>query len=55
MRMSRIFNQTLREAPTDAEVTSHKLLVRAGRRDFFISTAGKTRSNQNREHYAAGD
>ena len=30
MRMSKIFNQTLREAPTDAEVTSHKLLVRAG-------------------------
>jgi prolyl-tRNA synthetase len=30
MRMSRLFNQTLREAPTDAEVTSHKLLVRAG-------------------------
>ncbi|MBK5107228.1 MAG: proline--tRNA ligase [Anaerolineales bacterium] len=28
--MSRLFNQTLREAPTDAEVTSHKLLVRAG-------------------------
>ncbi len=30
MRMSRLFNQTLREAPADAEVTSHKLLVRAG-------------------------
>jgi prolyl-tRNA synthetase len=28
--MSRLFNQTLREAPADAEVTSHKLLVRAG-------------------------
>lgn len=30
MRMSRLFNQTLREAPADAEVSSHKLLVRAG-------------------------
>jgi prolyl-tRNA synthetase len=30
MRMSKLFNQTLREAPADAEVTSHKLLVRAG-------------------------
>ncbi|HUV28720.1 MAG TPA: proline--tRNA ligase [Anaerolineales bacterium] len=28
--MSRLFNQTLREAPADAEVSSHKLLVRAG-------------------------
>ena len=30
MKMSNLFNQTLREAPTDAEVSSHKLLVRAG-------------------------
>ena len=30
MRMSKIFSQTLREAPTDAEMPSHKLLVRAG-------------------------
>ncbi len=30
MRMSRLFSQTLREAPTDAEMPSHKLLVRAG-------------------------
>ena len=30
MRMSQLFSQTLREAPTDAEVESHKLLVRAG-------------------------
>ena len=30
MRMSHQFGQTLREAPSDAEVTSHKLLVRAG-------------------------
>ena len=30
MRMSRLFNQTLREAPTDTEVSSHQLLVRAG-------------------------
>lgn len=30
MRMSQLFSQTLREAPADAEMTSHKLLVRAG-------------------------
>jgi prolyl-tRNA synthetase len=30
MRMSRLFSQTLREAPADAEVASHILLVRAG-------------------------
>ena len=29
MRMSQLFGQTLREAPTEAEVDSHKLLVRA--------------------------
>jgi prolyl-tRNA synthetase len=28
--MSKLFSQTLREAPADTEVTSHKLLVRAG-------------------------
>jgi len=30
MRMTRLFVQTLREAPGDAEVASHQLLVRAG-------------------------
>jgi len=30
MRMSRLFSQTLREAPAEAEITSHKLLIRAG-------------------------
>ena len=30
MKMSRLFVQTLREFPSDAEVISHKLLVRAG-------------------------
>ncbi len=30
MRMSQLFVQTLREFPSDAEVMSHKLLVRAG-------------------------
>lgn len=30
MRMSKLFSQTLRDAPADAEVVSHKLLVRAG-------------------------
>jgi len=30
MRMSQLFSQTLREAPADAEVVSHQLLLRAG-------------------------
>ncbi len=30
MRMTRLFGRTLREAPADAEVASHQLLVRAG-------------------------
>ena len=30
MRMSRLFSQTLRQAPADAEVDSHRLLLRAG-------------------------
>jgi prolyl-tRNA synthetase len=30
MRLSQYFGTTLREAPSDAEITSHKLLVRAG-------------------------
>ena len=30
MRMSQLFSQTLREAPADVEVDSHKLLVRGG-------------------------
>jgi prolyl-tRNA synthetase len=30
MRMNRMFGQTLREAPAEAEVPSHRLLVRAG-------------------------
>src|SRR5262245_45658326 len=30
LRMSRLFLRTLREDPADAEVPSHKLLVRAG-------------------------
>ena len=30
MKMSNLFVQTLREFPSDAEVMSHKLLVRAG-------------------------
>ncbi len=30
MRLSRLFSQTLREAPADSEVASHQLLVRAG-------------------------
>jgi prolyl-tRNA synthetase len=30
MRMSKLFGQTLREAPSDAEIASHQLLIRAG-------------------------
>src|SRR5437667_12151308 len=30
MRMSKLFVRTLREAPAEAEVASHKLLLRAG-------------------------
>lgn len=30
MKMSRLFSQTLREAPSEAEVASHRLLLRAG-------------------------
>lgn len=30
MRMSQLFGQTLREAPAEAEIASHKLLLRAG-------------------------
>lgn len=30
MRMSKLFSQTLREAPSDAEIPSHQLLIRAG-------------------------
>ena len=30
MRMSKLISQTLREAPTDAEIPSHQLLLRAG-------------------------
>ncbi len=30
MRMSRLFGQTLREAPAESEVASHQLLIRAG-------------------------
>jgi len=30
MRMSKLFSQTLREAPTEAELVSHQLLLRAG-------------------------
>lgn len=36
MRLSRAFGKTLREAPADAEIVSHKLLIRAN----FIRPAG---------------
>ena len=30
MRMTRLFSTTLREVPSDAEIASHQLLLRAG-------------------------
>ncbi|MCL4563000.1 MAG: hypothetical protein M1281_20600, partial [Chloroflexi bacterium] len=30
MRMSKLFSQTLRDAPSEAEIASHQLLLRAG-------------------------
>ena len=30
MRMSRLFSQTLRDVPAEAEIPSHQLLLRAG-------------------------
>lgn len=30
MKMSKLFVQTMREFPSDAEVVSHKMLARAG-------------------------
>ena len=30
MRMSQLFSQTLREAPAEADIASHQLLLRAG-------------------------
>ena len=45
MRMTRLFSQTLREAPADAEVASHILLVRAGFiRQHLVSNIAKTKS-----------
>ena len=39
MRMSRLFGRTLREAPADAETTSHQLLLRAGFIDQLMAGA----------------
>src|SRR5438309_2022077 len=42
MRMSRLFGRTLREDPADAELPSHKLLVRGGlirTREFVMKDA----------------
>jgi prolyl-tRNA synthetase len=36
MKMSQLFMRTLREVPSDAEVSSHQLLLRAG----FIRQTG---------------
>ena len=39
MRMSQLFGRTLREAPADAETTSHRLLLRAGFIDQLMAGA----------------
>ena len=46
MKMSRMFSQTLREAPTDIEIASHQLLLveqrqRLGQLAFGDGTAAK--------------
>ena len=35
MKWSKLMIQTLREDPGDAEIDSHKLMVRAGRHFFY--------------------
>ncbi len=40
MRQSHLFGRTLRDAPADAQLASHKLLVRAGFAPTFWIMAG---------------
>ena len=59
--MSTLFLRTLREDPSDAEVPSHRLLVRAGyirragARRIHMAAARLDRVPQRREHHPRGD
>ena len=61
LRMSSLFVRTLRDDPNDAEVPSHRLLVRAGyiRRaapgHLHVAAAGPAGAAQDREHHPRGD
>ena len=41
MKASQFLISTLKEAPADAEVVSHKLMMRAGLIDAAMGTAGE--------------
>ena len=61
LRMSSLFVRTLRDDPADAEVPSHRLLVRAGlhppRRpgDLHLAAAGAAGAAQDRGHHPRRD
>ena len=61
LRMSTLFVRTLRDDPADAEVPSHRLLVRAGyiRRaapgHLHLAAAGPARAAQRRDDHPRGD
>ncbi len=61
MRMSRFFSQTLRRSPSEADVTSHQLLLRAGYIRqlgaglFSYMPLGKRSTDQDRGHHPRGD
>ena len=57
MYMSKLYAPTLKEDPADAELASHRLLLRAGmirkeRRSLFLSAARVALDSQDREHRA---
>ncbi len=61
MRVSQFFISTLKEAPAEAELVSHKLMLRAGlikrlaQRPLHLDAAGPARAAQGRDHRARGD
>ena len=61
IRMSTLYAPTLREDPSDADIASAKLLVRAGmvRKDgvgpLLVPAAGHARAAQDRGHRPRGD
>ena len=61
LRLSTLFFRTLREDPADAEVASHRLLVRAGLhpprrpRHLHVAPAGPARARQGRGRRPRGD